>query len=76
VEKVILVYLLKNLNKIMNLLDYLLFLNKKKGIIFSNTFTFDFNKNNKNIVNIIIGNYPHEYNLKNIMLIILEFLVV
>ena len=60
----------------MNLLDYLLFLNKKNGIIFSNTFTFDFNKNNKNIVNIIIGNYPHEYNLKNIMLIILEFLVV
>ncbi len=34
---------------------------KKKGIIFSNTFTFDFNKNNKNIGNIIIGNYPHEY---------------
>ena len=34
---------------------------KKKGIIFSNTFTFDFNKNNKNLGNIIIGNYPHEY---------------
>ena len=37
---------------------------KKKGIIFSNTFTFDFNKNNKNYGNIIIGNYPHEYDPK------------
>ena len=37
---------------------------KKKGIIFSNTFTFDFNKINKNYGNIIIGNYPHEYDPK------------
>ena len=37
---------------------------KKKGIIFSNTFTFDFDKSNKEMGKIIIGNYPHEYDTK------------